>query len=299
MNVLVTGGSGLVGSQIEIGMKPTSKELNLLDFESTRRFIIDNEIESVIHCAARVGGVKENLNKPVDFLRDNLLMNLNLFEACRDSKVKKIVSVLSTCIFPADAKYPLTPEQIHLGEPHHSNYGYAYGKRMMEVMGRAYSDQHGIKTVSVVPCNIYGPNDNFNLESSHVIPALVHKMYLAKRKGDDLSVWGTGKAEREFLFSRDVGRILEWCLHNYEEQTPLIISPDEEISIRKLVDLIQKEVDFTGDVVYTNELDGQMRKPSDNTMFKKLCPDFEFTPIEEGIRETAKWFQENYESCRR
>ena len=297
--VLVTGGSGLVGSAISIGDKPSSKKLDLMDYSSVDKYLRKNNFECVIHCAARVGGVKENSLYPADFFRDNMTMTMNLYEACRKNGVNKIVSVLSTCIFPDKATYPLTMDQMHNGEPHSSNYGYAFAKRMVHVLGRSYREQYGMNIVNVVPCNIYGPKDNFNLESSHVIPALIHKVFLAKQNYSNMEMWGTGNAQREFIYSKDIGRILEWCVENYNSEEPLIISPDEEISIKRIYKIIKKHLDYGGTVVYNNELEGQMRKPSDNSKFKEVLPNFEFTDIDTGIAETVKWFLENYNDCRR
>lgn len=296
---LVTGGSGLVGTSVLGGKKPTSTEMNLLDFDSTIQYLHDNKIESVIHCAAKVGGVKDNSTYPCDYFTQNMQMSLNLFEACRVLNVKKIVSVLSTCIFPANATYPLTIDQIQDGEPHESNYGYAYAKRMQEVLARSYRDQHGLNIVSLVPCNIYGPNDNFRLNESHVIPGLIHKFYLARESNTDMTVWGSGKATREFLYSEDFGKVLVWALNSYESDVPMIVSPDSEINIGELVEIIQNRMDFTGKIVYTNDLEGQLKKPSDNSEFKKTNPSFEFTEIEDGIDQTVTWFEENYSTCRR
>jgi len=299
MKTLVTGGSGLVGSTIESKYKPSKEELDLMDYRSIVDYIDDNGIDSIIHCAAKVGGIKANSERLGEFYHDNMVMNTNVLEAARETGVNKVVSFMSTCVFPDKATYPLSTDQIHLGEPHPSNYAYAYAKRMLEVQSRAYRDQYGCNFVTVIPCNIYGPEDNYNLESGHVIPSLIHKCYHAKWSNNDFEVWGTGKAYREFIYSKDVGYIVQWVLENYNDPEPFIISPDEEISIATLAQEIAWRMDFDGSIVYNGERDGQLRKPSDNSKLKSLLPDYTFIPIEIGLTQTIKYFNENYEKVRK
>ena len=154
--VLITGGNGLVGSCVTGKHRPSSKEVNLLNYEETLSYMQENKIEYVVHCAARVGGVKENMEKLGEFFYENMLMTLNIIEASRVCGVKKMVCLQSTCIFPDNATYPLTTDQIYKGEPHPSNYGYGYAKRMTEINARAYRDQYGMNIVNVIPCNVYG-----------------------------------------------------------------------------------------------------------------------------------------------
>ena len=189
MNTLVTGGNGLVGSTIESTFKPTSKRLNLMNIDNIIRYITINKIDSIIHCAAKVGGIKSNMEHLGEFFYENIIINSNVLEAARHCGVEKVVSFMSTCVFPDDASYPLSPDQIHNGEPHPSNYSYAYAKRMLEVQSRAYREQYGCNFVTVIPCNIYGPNDNFDLDNSHVIPGLIHKCYLAKQNNTNFFIW--------------------------------------------------------------------------------------------------------------
>ena len=294
MKTLVTGGKGLVGSSIDSEFKPTRYDVNLMDRDSIVRYLTDNQIDSVVHCAAKVGGIKANSEHLGEFYYENMVMNTNVLEAARIAGVKKVVSFLSTCIFPADATYPLSTDQIHNGEPHPSNYAYAYAKRMLEVQSRAYRDQYGCNFVTIVPCNIYGPHDNYNLDSGHVIPSLIHKCYLAKQNGTNFEVWGTGKPYREFVFSKDVGHITQWALENYDSPEPLIVSPDEEINLAVLIQEIAHRMEFRGNIVYNQEMDGIFRKPSDNSKLKSLLPDYKFVPIELGLQKSIEWFVENY-----
>tara|TARA_R100000458_G_C8278417_1_gene254531 strand:+ start:7051 stop:7995 length:945 start_codon:yes stop_codon:yes gene_type:complete len=297
--VLVTGGEGLVGSAIESEFKPTRKSLNLMHIDNIVRYITQNKIDSIIHCAGKVGGIKANTTKPGEFFYDNIIINSNVLEAARITGIKKVVSFMSTCVFPDDVTYPLHPDQIHKGEPHSTNYAYAYAKRMLEVQSRAYREQYGCNFVTVIPCNIYGPNDNFNLDDGHVIPCLIHKCYLAKQNNTQFEIWGGGRAYREFIYSKDVANIVKWILENYNEPEPFVISPDEEICIATIAQEIAWRTGFEGSLIYSGEREGQIRKPSDNSLLKKLIPDYEFVPIQHGLQETIDWFCENYKDARK
>jgi GDP-L-fucose synthase len=293
---LVTGGTGLVGSAIKADTKLDSFDGDLRDWQTTIALFKELSPDKVIHCAGKVGGLGGNMNHKGEFFYDNIMINTNVLEACRLVGVKKVVSFLSTCVFPDKVEYPITEKKMHNGEPHNSNYPYAYAKRMLEVQSRAYSEQYGTNYVCVIPTNIYGPNDNFNLDNGHVLPALLHKCYLAKQNGTDLKVWGSGKPLREFIYSEDVARLTEWALDNYEEQEPIIFSTSEEISIKNVVDIIVDKFNFKGNVVWeSNKPDGQYRKPSDNSKLRSYLPDFKFTPVEEGIEKTVEWLINNYD----
>jgi len=300
MKLLVTGGTGLVGSTINADIKWSSKDVDLTDSRTTLGLFEFFKPKKVIHCAARVGGLGGNMNYKGEFYYDNIMMNTNVLESCRQVGVEKLVSFMSTCVFPDDVEYPLTEKKIHLGEPHSSNYPYAYSKRMLDVQSRAYNEQYGTNYVTVIPTNIYGPNDNFSIEDGHVLPSLLHKCYLAKQNNTDLKVWGSGKPLREFIYSEDVGKLSEWALDNYEEQEPIIFSTSEEISIRDVVDIIVEKFNFKGKVVWESDKpDGQFRKPSDNSKLKSYLPDFKFTPIEDGIEKTVEWLVNNYKEIRK
>jgi len=300
MKTLVTGGTGLVGSTINADFKLSSKDVDLKQFDITLAAFDFFKPKKVIHCAARVGGLGGNMNYKGEFFLDNMMMNNNVLESCRLVGVEKLVSFMSTCVFPDDVEYPLTEKKVHLGEPHSSNYPYAYAKRMLDVQSRAYNEQYGTNYVTVIPTNIYGPNDNFSIENGHVLPSLLHKCYLAKQNNTDLKVWGSGKPLREFIYSEDVGKLSEWALENYEEQEPIIFSTSEEISIRDVVDIIVDKFNFKGKVVWQSDKpDGQFRKPSDNSKLKSYLPDFKFTPIEDGIERTVEWLVNNYKEIRK
>jgi len=298
--VLVTGGYGMVGSAMESQIKLSRETCDLTNPKQTEKLFQLIKPDGVIHCAGKVGGIGGNSNYKGEYFYDNLMINTNVIEAARKAGVKNLVAFLSTCVFPDKVKYPLTVDQIQLGEPHESNYPYAYAKRMADVQIRAYREQYGINYTSIIPSNIYGPNDNFNLDHGHVMPMLIHKLYLAKKNKTDFTVWGSGKPLREFIYSKDIAKIAEWALFNYEGTDPLIISGDEEISIKDLVGLLVDEFKFKGKVIFDKtKPDGQLRKPSDNSKIKELLPDFEYTPFEQGIKETVNWFIENYDEARK
>ena len=298
--VLVTGGYGMVGSAMESQIKLSRETCDLTNPKQTEKLFQLIKPDGVIHCAGKVGGIGGNSNYKGEYFYDNLMINTNVIEAARKADVKNLVAFLSTCVFPDKVKYPLTVDQIQLGEPHESNYPYAYAKRMADVQIRAYREQYDINYTSIIPSNIYGPNDNFNLDHGHVMPMLIHKLYLAKKNKTDFTVWGSGKPLREFIYSKDIAKIAEWALFNYEGTDPLIVSGDEEISIKDLVGLLVDEFKFKGKVIFDKtKPDGQLRKPSDNSKIKELLPDFEYTPFEQGIKETVNWFIENYDGARK
>ena len=305
--ILVTGSSGLVGSQFigEEYERISSSDLNLLK----QKYIDDHFYwsakngdlpEGIIHCAAKVGGIQGNMNGQGKFFYENISMNTAIIESARKFGIKKFIGFLSTCIFPDNVEYPLTPDKIHLGPPHPSNYAYAYAKRMAEVQMRAYKDQYGLNYFGVIPCNIYGPNDNYNLESGHVIPMLIHRMYIAKRDGTEFKVWGSGRPLREFIYSEDVAKLTRLLYDHYTGTDPVILSTSEEISIGAVVEIIADAMEYDGEIIFDkSKPDGQYRKPSDNSVIKSMFPDFEFTPIREGIRKSVEWFNENYPNIRK
>jgi len=312
--ILVTGGSGLVGKAIEMvvnqGEKKeseewiflSSKDVNLLETESTRAIFKRYRPTHVIHLAAMVGGLFANMRANLDFFRNNMTMNDNILNISYEFGVKKVISCLSTCIFPDKTTYPIDESMVHLGPPHDSNFGYSYAKRMIDVLNRGYSQQHGCTFTSVIPCNVFGPHDNFNMQDGHVIPGLIHKAYKAKADGTDFHIWGTGKPLRQFIYSMDLGRLFIWAIRDYEDIEPIIFSVDEsdEISIAEVAKLVLEAFDFKGNVVYlTDKADGQYKKTASNAKLRKLLPDFKFTPINEAIEATVKWFNDNYDVARK
>ena len=296
---LITGGAGLVGTSVPFGLKPTRKEVDLTNYEQLISYIRDHKITDVVHCAGKVGGVKSNKQFINDFLVENLTINANIIKACRE--VDRATFLLSTCIFPEFAHYPLTEDQIHNGEPHPTNYGYAYAKRMLEVGARSLREQYKVNAKCIIPCNLYGANDNYDMENGHVLPSLIHRCYLSKINNQPFTVWGEGKALREFVFSQDLGRILQ-MIHVDERSTPdmMIVSPGKEWSIREAVEIIISELGFSGELLFDKtKPEGIIRKPTNNTLFTTYFPDFKFTDLKTGLKKTVEDFLTKYPNVRK
>ena len=305
--VLITGGTGMVGSAFSSllpdGIFVGTSDFDLRDVKQVEEMFRLHKPEYVIHLAAKVGGVKANTQYVADFYLDNCLINHNVINSAKNSSVKKVVSLLSTCIYP-DASYidyPLTENQLHLGPPHQSNFGYAYSKRMIDVMSRAYRKQYGSNFITAVPNNLYGENDNFNLENSHVIPALIRKIWEAKLKNKKyIECWGDGSPLREFTYSKDIAKILIFLLENYDEETPVNIGNTEEYSIGEIVHMICKILDYEGDILWkTDKPSGQLRKPSSNQKLLNLgWKKQNYTSLSIGLKKTCDWFKMNYPNIR-
>ncbi len=309
MKVIITGGSGLVGSAIKSisNLYPnfefvflSSKLCDLTNWEQTEKYFNLVKPDYVIHLAANVGGLFKNMKYKVDMLESNLTINSNVLKASHNVKVKKLVACLSTCIFPDKTTYPINESMLHLGPPHFSNDAYAYAKRILEVQCRAYREQYGDNFVCVIPTNIYGPNDNFNLEDGHVIPALIHKCYLAKKSGDKFIVAGTGNPLRQFIYSEDLAKLILWVLSDYKDSDPIILSVSEsnEIPIKNIVEIISNEFEYNNIEWDSSKPDGQFKKTADNTKLMSLN-NFEFTDINYGLKQTIQWFIQNYDIARK
>lgn len=301
MNVLVTGGQGLLGSEIEFKnhstLKPSKRELDATDYESLKAYVATNKIERIVHCAALVGGVKANSSRNYDFFEQNILMNINVLRACREFSLNDSVFLLSTCVMPSKAPLPYTEDHLHLGEPHHTNFGYSYAKRMLEVGSRSLREQYGVKTTCIIPCNLYGKNDNYNLQSGHVIPNLIHKCYLAKKNNTDFVVGGSGEPEREFIYVEDLARIIE--SENFNNDL-MIVSPGKANKIKEVAQIIATKMRFFGNILFDNTYpDGILKKPTDNLRFRNRNNEFEFTSLEDGLERTIDYFVTNYESVRK
>ena len=296
---IITGGSGLIGSEFSEGIKLKSSDYDLRNRSEVIRMIGDFTPTAIIHTAAKVGGVWANMNYKANFFYDNITMNSNIIHEAAMRKVEKLIVFLSTCVFPDSVEYPLDETKIHLGPPHSSNDAYAYAKRMADVQVRAYNQQYGTKYFCVIPTNVYGPRDNYNLENGHVLPALIHKCYLAKKNNTDWEIWGDGTPLREFIFSRDVAEICDLLLEKYEDDSPVILSTSSEISIREVAEMIGKIMNFKGNIKWLSDKpNGQFRKPSDNSKLLSII-NYKFTPLDEGLSETIEYFIQNYEKVRK
>ncbi|KAG5176682.1 GDP-4-keto-6-deoxy-D-mannose epimerase-reductase [Tribonema minus] len=306
---MVTGGTGLVGQGIEewVSTDPTaqaeeeyiflsSKDGNLLNMAECRAIFEKHAPTHVIHLAAKVGGLFNNLKYKVEFYRENMLINDNVMECCRIYKVQKLVSCLSTCVFPDKTTYPIDETMVHAGPPHSSNEGYAYAKRMIDVMNRCYRDEYGCNFTSVIPTNIYGKHDNFSIDGGHVIPGLIHKCFLAEKNGTPFTIWGSGSPLRQFIYNVDLGALMVWVLRSYDSVDPIILSvgEEDEVSIADAARMVAKGMAYSGEVVFdTTKADGQFKKTASNARLRALRPDFKFTPMAQGLAETCAWFKAN------
>jgi len=278
----------------------SSGDYDLRDTKQVDALFKSHAPEQVIHLAAKVGGIKANMEKPATFYYDNIMMNTNVLESARRFGTKKVLSVLSTCVFPDDVRYPLTEDQIHNGPPHHSNYAYAYTKRMLDVQSRAYRDQFGCNFITLVPNNLFGENDNFDLNDSHLIPALIRKFDTAKRENKDVVLWGDGSPLREFTYAKDLAKIVLLLLDKYDDAEPINVGNTGEYSIKEVAGKVALIMGYEGSIVWdTNQPNGQQKKPSDNSRLQSLgWRKEDYTPFAVALEETCKWYMDNYPKVR-
>jgi GDP-L-fucose synthase len=295
--ILVTGGSGLVGSAIKQISKEyqynfvflTSELCDLTDYSQTKELFKHIDPDYVIHLAACVK------NEPIKMLNDNLLINLNVLQCAYDSKIYKLITCLSTCIFPEKAEN-INESMLHNGPPHESNECYAYAKRILDIQCKYYN-KLGCMYTCVIPTNIYGSFDNFNLNDSHVIPGLIHQCYLAKQSNKPFVVKGTGKPLRQIIYNIDLAKVI-MELFNGPFVDKIIVAQTQEYSIKQIAELIAQK--FKVEIIVFDETfsDGQIRKTVDNSKLINII-DFEFTKLEQGISNTIDWFLKNYNTLRK
>lgn len=291
----VTGHKGLVGSSLTGEFNSINYPEKILNRQEYENFLIDNKIDTIIHAAGRVGGVLSNSENRIQFYLQNSNLSNIVFEAALNAGINNLVNFSSTCIFPNDATYPLTEDQIFGGPPHVSNDGYAYAKRMMQYLCKL-AKEDGKNFFTIIPTNCFGPNDNFNTHNGHFLPSLIHKCYLATKNNTDLIMWGTGNSLREFLYSKDLAKITRLLIEAKHPHDSIIVSTSEEISIKDCTILVAEMMGFKGNIIFdTDRPEGQFRKPTDNTLLKSVLPDFKFTPFEQALSETIEWFMENYD----
>lgn len=302
--ILVTGGTGMVGVALQELIPDAvfvgSKHFDLRNEKEVSRMFSYYEPNYVIHLAAKVGGIKANMDNLGSFYCDNIQINTNVLEQSRMHKVEKVVSLLSTCIYPENVEYPLTEDQIHNGDPHPSNFGYAYAKRMLDVQSRAYKKQFGCNFITAVPNNLFGENDNFDLEDSHVIPAMIRKIYEAKQKNEDVVLWGDGSPLREFTYSQDMAKILLFLLEKYNGESPINVGYTAEISIKHVAELLAEILEFNGNIIWDKtKPSGQFRKTSSNKKLLDLgWSEKQYTDFNKALKNTCDWFIMNYPQVR-
>jgi GDP-L-fucose synthase len=302
--VVVTGGAGFLGSYVVDELRgrgareifvPRSRDYDLVRMEAVERLYRDARPTVVLHLAARVGGIGANRENPGKFFYDNLMMGVQLIEAARHAGVKKLVALGTICAYPKFCPVPFREEDIWNGYPEETNAPYGLAKKMLLVQSQAYREQYGFDSCVLFPVNLYGPRDNFDPRSSHVIPALVRKCVEARERGDrSIVVWGDGSASREFLHARDAAEGIVTASERYEKSDPVNLGAGFEILIRDLVPLVARACRFEGDVVWdTTKPNGQPRRMLDTSRALREFGWKARIGFEEGMRETVKWFEEN------
>lgn len=300
MKVLVTGGSGFVGQRLKL-IKPdwiyaNSDDVNLLDDHDTYCYLDYIKPHAIIHLAAKVGGIKANAEAPTEFFNKNLRMNMNLVQQAFNVGVPRVLASLSSCAFPDVLNsYPFSEEVLLAGPPAETNLSYGFTKRALHLQIQAYRRQYGVNYSTFCPSNIYGPGDNFDLETSHFVPACIRKI-LEAEEGSEVEFWGTGEPLRQQLYVDDLARIIPDLLGRHASNLPLIVAPKENLSIKEMVNTCQTIIGKDVQVKFNGQLDGQYRKDGDNRRLMGLIPGFEFTTFEEGLKKTIEWYLENEDS---
>ena len=301
MTILVAGGSGLVGSAIVSEFKRlnrdvigiSSKDVNLLDRNKTFEYINDLKPTAIIDSAAKVGGIGGNNSFPVEFLSQNLQIQTNLMDAAHAAKVDKFVFLGSSCIYPKACPQPIKEEYLLTGELEQTNSAYAIAKISGIELIRSYRKEYGHRWISLMPTNLYGPNDNFDLENGHVLPVLIRKFVEAQQtNAEEVITWGTGTPLREFLHVEDLARAVLLCLDEYDDAQHINVGTAEEISIKNLAEKIANKVGFKGKIVWNkNKPDGTLRKVLDNRRILDLGWKPQFS-LDEGITKTIEWYRQ-------
>ena len=301
-NILVTGGAGFLGSFVvekltkELGVKPEnirvprSKDSDLRKWENCEKVVED--IDVVMHLAAKVGGIGFNKNYPATLFYDNAIMGIQLMEAARQEGVQKFVALGTICAYPKYTPVPFKEEDLWKGYPEETNAPYGIAKKILLVQAQAYRAQYGFNAIYLLPVNLYGPRDNFDPESSHVIPALIKEMVDAKIEGEnEVVVWGRGKASREFLYVEDAAEGILLAAEAYDKPDPVNLGVGKEITIRDLVYLIAKLTGYTGKIEWdTTKPDGQPRRCLDTSKARREFGFVAQTDFEVGLKKSIDWY---------
>jgi GDP-L-fucose synthase len=308
--VIVTGGAGFLGSFVIAKLKergatdifiPRIEDYNLVDPADIKRMYadtlagIDPKNVVIIHLAANVGGIGANMAHPAEFFYDNLMMGVELMHQAYKNGVGKFVAIGTVCAYPKFTPVPFKEDDLWMGYPEETNAPYGLAKKMMLVQAQAYRQQYGFNAIFLLPVNLYGPRDNFNPKSSHVIPALIRKAIEATERGDkELPIWGDGSPTREFLYVEDAANGIVTAAENYNGDLPVNLGSGYEISIKDLSEMIAKMTGFTGKLVWqTDKPNGQPRRGLDVSRAKELFGWGAQVPFEEGMKRTIEWFKEN------
>jgi len=301
--ILVTGGAGFLGSHIVENLRerrrasqsqilvPRSRDTDLRIPENCTRVVKGADV--VIHLAARVGGIGFNQRHPGELFHDNILMGVNLIEAARREGIEKFVQIGTVCAYPKFTPVPFREEELWNGYPEETNAPYGIAKKALLVMAQAYRQQYGMSIVYLLPVNLYGPGDSFDLESSHVIPALIRKYVEAVDKGEnEVIVWGTGNVAREFLYVEDAAEGILLATEKYNKSDPVNLGTGEEITVKQLATLVARLTGFEGRIVWdTTRPDGQPRRQLDTTRAKREFGFQAKTDLKEGLRKTIDWYK--------
>ena len=303
--ILITGADGFVGKHLvknllekrkvakENLFLPTFEELDLRKWEDCQKAVKRQEI--IIHLAAKVGGIGLNREIPGEMFYDNAIMGIQLMEAARQAGVEKFVAISTICAYPKFTPVPFKEDDLWLGYPEETNAPYGLAKKMSLVQAQAYRQQYGFNAISLIPVNMYGQGDSFDPKKSHVIAALISKVYQAKKEGKNfIEVWGTGKATREFLYVEDGAEGIILATEKYDKPEPVNLGSGMEISIKDLAELICKLMDFKGEIRWdTSKPDGQPRRRLDTSKAEKEFGFQAKTNFEEGLKRTIQWYIEN------
>ena len=301
--VLLTGGAGFLGSYVKQKLRqagcsnifvPRSKDYNLVENEACKRVYQDYRPNIVIHLAAVVGGIGANQENPGKFFYENLMMGAQMMEQGRHLNIEKFVSIGTICCYPKYTPVPFKEKDLWNGYPEETNAPYGLAKKMLLVQSQAYRQQYGMNCIFLLPVNLYGPGDNFDPRSSHVIPALIKKCLDAvKDNKKHIEVWGTGKVTREFLYVEDAAEGIILAAEHYSKSDPVNLGAGFEISIADLIKLIAKHTGFNGEIVWdTTKPDGQPRRMLDTSKAKQKFGFEAKTSLEEGIAKTVTWYKE-------
>ncbi len=309
MKVIVFGSNGLVGSSISRILENSAKvdqiiksnrsELDLFKKDDVEEFVKDHQPDVIINAAAKVGGIHANNTKRTEFILENLKINMNVLESCLEMPEIKIINLGSSCIYPLNAKNPISESEFMNGKLEPTNSPYAMAKLSAIEIGRSMSKQYGHKVLNLMPTNLYGPNDYFSDLDSHVIPALIHRMYKTiENEEDKFVVWGSGAPLREFLYVDDLSNFINFIIDKDIKNDLVNVGSGEEISIKNLALLIQELMNFEGDVIFdSSKPDGNPRKLLDSGLMMELGWK-EFTDLKNGLKNTINWYKSNQESKR-
>jgi GDP-L-fucose synthase len=301
--VCVTGGAGFVGSFLveELDRRgatdifvPRRRDYNLVSREAIDRMLADARPDIVIHLAAVVGGIGANQANPGRFFYENAMMGIQLIEQCRQAGVGKFVALGTVCAYPKFTPVPFHEDDLWDGYPEETNAPYGLAKKMMLVQCQAYRQQYGFNGIFLLPVNLYGPRDNFDLGSSHVIPAMIRKMTDARDAGERVTLWGDGSATREFLYVEDCARAIALACEHYDGADPVNLGAGWEISIKDLAETVAKHVGYEGGITWdTSKPNGQPRRSLDVSRAREYFGFEARVPFDEGIRKTVEWWEAN------